>query len=351
MRVKIGLAVLGMMLALGGALAGGVLGAHGAGATPPHPCHPWKTCTTTETTTSDTTTSDTTTSDTTTSDTTTTAPTTTTTPPPPSGPCGTSSATPAITKVLWVWMENHDYSQIVGSSAAPYENQLATQCGLATAYTGITHPSLPNYIAATSGSTQGITDDADPSSHVLDVPSIFGQVSSKSYQESMPSNCAQTSSGTYAVKHNPEAYYTPVRTACNSNDVPMGDTSSGAFLSDLNSGLPAFSFVTPNLCNDMHDCSVATGDAWLQGWLPKVFASSDYTSGHLAVFVTFDENDSSAGNHVYTAVASPYTAVGARSGTAYDHYSLLRTTEEILGQPLLGNAASANSMLTAFGLG
>lgn len=289
---------------------------------------------------------------TTTVPTTTTAPTTTTTPPPPAGPCGTNSGTPAINKVVWIWMENHDYSQIVGSSATPYENQLASQCGLATNYAGVSHPSLPNYIAATSGSTQGITDDAAPSSHVLNVPSIFGQVASKSYQESMPSNCLLSDSGNYAVKHNPEAYYTPVRTACNAGDVPMGTTSSGAFLSDLNAGsLPAFSFVTPNLCNDMHDCSVATGDAWLQSWVPKLFASPDYTSGHLAIFVVFDENDGSTGNHVYAAVASPYTAVGARSATSFSHYSLLRTTEEILGQPLLGSAASANSMAASFNLG
>src|SRR6266699_46178 len=149
----------------------------------------------------------TTTVGTTTPPTTTTQPTTTTTPPPPTGPCGTNAGTPAINKVVWIWMENHDYSQIVANSAAPDENDLAAKCGLATNYTGITHPSLPNYIAGTSGSTQGITDDNPPSSHPLNLASIFGQVQSKSYQESMPSNCALTSSGTFAVKHNPEAYY------------------------------------------------------------------------------------------------------------------------------------------------
>jgi phosphatidylinositol-3-phosphatase len=248
-------------------------------------------------------------------------------------------------------MENHGYSQIVGNSAAPYENQLANQCGLATSYSGVTHPSLPNYIAATSGSTQGISDDGPPSQHPLAVASIFGQVQSKSYQESMPSNCLHSDSGNYVVKHNPEAYYTLVAADCQVNDVPMGSTSAGAFLNGLNSGLPRFSFVTPNLCNDMHDCSIGTGDSWLAAWLPRVFQSADYTSGHLAVFVTFDEDDGSSSNRVYTAVASPYTTPGTKSGTSFNHYSLLRTAEELFGVSLLGNAASANSMRSAFKLG
>jgi len=250
-------------------------------------------------------------------------------------------------------MENHSYSQIIGSSAAPYINSLASGCGLATNYTAVTHPSLPNYIAATSGGTQGITDDNPPSSHPLAVNSIFQQAGSAgSYEESMPSNCDLTSSGTYAVKHNPEAYYTGIRTACAADNVPMGTTSSGAFASALSSGtLPKFSFVTPNLCDDMHDCSVQTGDAWLQSWVPKITASASYQAGNTVIFITWDEDDSSSGNHVATLVISPYTTPGTQSSTAFTHYSLLRTTEQLLGiTTFLGNAASAASMRTAFGL-
>ncbi len=270
-----------------------------------------------------------------------------------SGPCGSAAAsTPAtLQHVVWIWMENETYSSVIGNtSAAPYLNQLAGQCGLATNYAGVAHPSLPNYIAATSGSTQGITDDNPPSSHPLGVASIFGQVQSKSYEESMPSNCALTTSGNYAVKHNPEAYYTAIRTDCNANDVPMGSTSSGAFLNDLtNNTLPAFSFVTPNMCNDMHDCGIATGDAWLKSWVPKIIASPAYQAGQLALFITWDENDGSAGNKVPAIVASPYTPAGTTSATSFTHYSLLRTTEELLGTTnYLGSAASATSMRSAF---
>jgi phospholipase C len=250
-------------------------------------------------------------------------------------------------------MENHAYNQIIGSSAAPYINSLASACGLATNYTAVAHPSLPNYIAATSGSTWGIADDNAPSSHPLAVSSIFQQAGSAgSYEESMPTNCDLSSSGTYAVKHNPEAYYTNIRTACNSDNVPAGTTSSGAFANALNAGsLPKFSFVTPNLCNDMHDCSVQTGDAWLQSWVPMITASPSYQAGNTVLLITWDEDDSSSANHVATIVVSPYTTPGTRSATAFTHYSLLRTTEQLLGiTTFLGSAASSSSMRAAFGL-
>jgi phospholipase C len=246
---------------------------------------------------------------------------------------------------------------VVGSSSAPHFTSLAKSCGLATNYHGITHPSLPNYLAATGGSTFGVTDDNPPSSHPIAAASIFSQLSAagkqwRSYEESMPSNCLLSNSGTYAVKHNPAGYFTGIRTACGSQDVPMGSTSSGAFHTALTTGtLPAFSFVTPNMCNDMHDCSVATGDAWLSNWMTQILASPAYDAGKTAVVVTFDENDGSTGNLVSTIVIAPSVIAGTRSGTSFNHYSLLRTTEEMLGLPTtLGSASTASSMRAAFHL-
>ena len=268
--------------------------------------------------------------------------------------CRAKTGPPATyNHVIWIWMENHSYSQIIGSSQARYINSLANGCGLATNYSAVTHPSLPNYIAATSGGTQGVTDDGPPSSHPLSAVSLFEQAgSATSYQESMPSACLLTNSGTYAVKHNPGAYYTRIRSACPADNLPMGSTSSGPFASALkNSTLPTFSFVTPNLCNDMHDCSVKTGDAWLSSWVTAIMASPSYQAGNTALFIVWDENDGSGGNKVPALVVSPYTAPGTRSATAFTHYSLLRTTEELLGiSTYLGNAASAASMRSAFGL-
>ena len=268
--------------------------------------------------------------------------------------CGIKSRPPAtFAHVIWIWMENHSYRQIIGSSSAPYINSLARSCGLATNYTAITHPSLPNYIAATSGETWAIIDDNSPSSHPLRVDSIFQQArSAGSYEESMPSHCALTGSGAYAVKHNPEAYYTLMRAACRANDVPLGTSASGALLTALNTGtLPAFSFVTPNLCNDTHDCSIQGGDAWLRSWVPRITESATYRAGRTVLFITWDEDDGSDGNHVATIIVSPYTKPGTTSATSFTHYSLLRTTEELLGIPAhLRLAAQAPSMRSAFGL-
>ena len=270
---------------------------------------------------------------------------TTATAPCPTGPlnpCGTVFTPPTTYQhVVWIVFENKPDSAIIGSASAPYTNTLASQCGVASNFFAETHPSLPNYIAMTSGSTQGITDDAAPSSHPLAVPSIFSQVASwRSLQESMPSNCALNDSYPYAVKHNPAAYYTGIRTACASFDVPLASTP------DISA---AYTFVTPNLCNDMHDCSVSTGDSWLSTFLPKILGSTAYTSGSTAIFITWDEDDSSASNQIATLVIAPSVPVGTRVATTFNHYSMLRTTEELLGlNTYLGGAATATSMRSPF---
>jgi len=280
-----------------------------------------------------------------------------------SGPCGSMSvASTHYQHVIWVWMENHSYSAIIGASAAPYINSLASECGLATNYHNISHPSLPNYIGATSGlsetAVQAFNSDCSPSSS-CDTPSgsIFSQATSwRAYEESMPSNCAGSDSGPYAVRHNPPPYYTTLG-GCSSFDVPYS-----MFAADLaDNSLPAFSFVTPNVIDDMHDGSVAQGDSWLAANLPGIFASSAYKSGTVVVFVTWDEgeggsstncpaNRTDVGCHVATLVISPSTKAGKSSGALYSHYSLLRTTEELLHLPLLGQAAHARSMMGPFKL-
>ena len=250
-------------------------------------------------------------------------------------------------------MENRSFDQIIGSPSAPFINALARTCGLATNYRAVAHPSLPNYIAATSGGTWGIGDDGPPAAHPLAVASIFEQArSARSYEESMPVNCAAASSGDYAVKHNPEAYYTRIRNACSANDVPLGTPSAGALAQALTtSALPAFAFVTPNLCNDMHDCPTASGDAGSRAGSRRSPRSPAYRAGDTVVFITWDENDGANGNQVATIVVSPSTRPGTRSREAFTHYSLLRTTEELLGiRAHLGLATGAASMRTAFNL-
>ncbi len=277
------------------------------------------------------------------------------------GPCGTTKTAPAYRHVIWIWFENHSYSDIAGSSSAPYFNSIASKCGVATNYHNVTHPSLPNYVAATSGTAglQPFYPDCTPSTTCSSSgPSIFGQGEAwKAYAESMPSNCDPSDSGDYAARHNPPAYYTAL-TGCSANDVPYSQLAT-----DLaGNALPAFSFITPNLTNDMHDGTIAQGDAWLSTHLPTILASPEYTSGTTAVFVTFDEgsggqtgedcatNTSDSSCHVLTIVISPSTPAGSTSATAFNHYSLLATTEQLLGLPALGQAVSAATMTAAFNL-
>jgi phospholipase C len=164
----------------------------------------------------------------------------------------------------------------------------------------------------------------------------------------MTSTCKLTSSGRYAVKHNPAAYYVggDDRNACQRDDIPLGDTSVGALADDLaHDTVPAFAFITPDMCNDTHDCPVAQGDYWLGQWIPKILDSATYRNGRTAVFIVWDEP-----TPMPLIVMSPSTPTGTTTTEAVDHYSLLRTAEELLGLPLIGNAATAISMRSLFGL-
>jgi phospholipase C len=281
------------------------------------------------------------------------------------GPCGTA-APHAYRHVIWIWMENHSFGDIIGNKRqAPYINSLAAGCGLATNYHSTTHPSLPNYLAATSGLAQ----DRLPVLSFLDcnvsvicrtsAPSIFGQGETwKSYQESMPSACDRSNSGAYAVRHNPAAYYTSLP-GCAARDVPY--TRLAADLA--HNTLPAFSFITPNLTDDMHDGTIAQGDAWLASRLPAILNSGQYRAGSTVVFITWDEGAggypiedcddatvTDASCRVPAIVISPSTPAGTTSGAFFSHYSLLGTTERLLGLPRLGQASSAPAMIAAFRL-
>jgi phosphatidylinositol-3-phosphatase len=273
--------------------------------------------------------------------------------PTPSGPCGRTAAAPAAyDHVIWIWMENKDSIQVLDASAAPFINSLATSCGSASNYVdhGI-HPSLPNYLAVTSGDTHGVSDDEFPAAHPLPVDNIFRQVraagkTARSYEEAMPVGCALQSTERYAVKHNPAAYYSSAtdRAACQTDNV-----SFDHFLPDLGSDLPAFSLITPDMCNDMHDCPVATGDAWLQDVVTAITTSPTYNEGRTAVFVMFDESEG-AGTMPFVAIA-PSISPGTRVDSELSHYSALAFTEDALGiTERLGGAANAPSLAAAFGL-
>ena len=272
----------------------------------------------------------------------------------PANPCVGSTAPGHYSHVIVIAEENHSFNQVEGP--APYETSLARTCGLASGMYGEMYPSLPNYIAMTSGNIpSGISGrDCTPGgSCVSSAQSIFGQVASwKVYAESMPSNCDKqnTSNGLYVPRHTAAPYFTSLA-GCSTNDVPLGTTTSGAFQADLKSGgLPEFSLVAPNTTDDAHGGCLSCADKWLQTWMPKIIASPAYQNGSTAVFITYDTDNKSAGNHIYTSVIAPAVKPGTVVSTRYNHYAMLRTIEDLLGVSHLGAAATAPSMQTAFHL-
>ncbi len=258
-------------------------------------------------------------------------------------------SSPGPTKVLVFMVENHSLAEM--RSQMPWTAALADSYGYATDYHAMTHPSLPNYLAIAGGSTFGVTDDADPSIHPLAGPSVFGRAlavggTAKVYAEAMPGTCVTTPAGEYAVKHNPWAYFTDERSACDRYDVPLGglagDTRAGT--------LPGAGLVVADLCHIAHDCPLATADAWLQANVGPVLAGPDFTQGRLVVVITADEDDQTGDNRVLTVVASKGMAAHQVVGTPLTHLSLSRLYAEVLHFVPLRGAVSAPSLATAFHL-
>lgn len=230
--------------------------------------------------------------------------------------------------VVLILMENHSISAIT-AKAAPYMTSFAKAGTLFTHYKegSSTGPSLSDYIQLTSGRTYCSNDACPPT---LTQDNLFHQLGTgwKSYEESMPSACdfSQAGSGKYARKHNPAAYYLNIRTTtCPTNDV--------AYPSTLPATLAPFTFITPNLCSDMHDTcggnAVAHGDAWLAKKVPPLLAEG------AIVIITFDES-----GVLWTAERGPGVTPGVNS-TAYNHYGLLHGIEAHFGLPPLGHAGTA----------
>lgn len=293
------------------------------------------------------------------------------------GTCGWRTSPPTTYQhVVWVVLENHSYEDLVGrrgsdvARRSPYLNRLVRSCGLATNAWSVTHPSLPNYLAMVSGSTGGVTTDCSASSCPQRRRTLFDQLTEaggdwQALAESMPEACSLSDTGRYVARHNPPTYFPALRQDCGRWDLPMGTTTSGRLVRMVRNGaLPTFLLVVPNQCHNTHDCPIADGDAWLSEIIPLLTGGQDYRAGSTAVFVTWDEGSggshgepcgttSSRSCHVVTAVVAPGTKPGTRSGLRFDHYSLLRTTEQMLGIGTpLGHAAdpSTQSMRSAFGL-
>lgn len=265
-----------------------------------------------------------------------------------------SAVVAPVTKVLVFVEENHSLNEM--KAQMPYTFGLAQRYGYASNYNAIRHPSLPNYLAITGGSTFGVTDDAAPSSHHINASSVFGRAiavgrTAKTYAEGMGSNCGAANVGKYAVKHNPWVYFTPIvaeHQKCLAYDVPETSLATDS----KNGTLPTVGMVVPNLCDDAHDCSLATADAWFKSRMVNVLAGPDFKAGRLAVILTADEDDGSQANTVLTMVVHPaLDGLHKVVATSLTHYSLTRLLQDVAhSAPYLLNAATAPNLATAFGL-
>jgi phosphatidylinositol-3-phosphatase len=271
------------------------------------------------------------------------------------GDAGSPGEGPPMPRLAHVWVivfENRGYERIVGASDAPTLNDLIARGGLATRYHDVGHPSLPNYLALFSGSTQGVTDDA---THDLDAPTIADQLEAagltwREYAENVPPGCftgaratgGRDGDGTYLRARAPAISFTAI----------SGHPSRCANIQDLTAFDPEaadYELIVPNMCHSMHDCPVAEGDAWLAGFAPRILDSPAFAAGGVLI-ITFDEGDLTGGDRERpaTIVVSPRVVPATTSDVPHDHYSVVRTVEDGFGLPCLASSCETPPMSEFF---
>lgn len=307
------------------------------------------------------------------------APTTDTTSPAVLAAAASPAASGSVPHIMMIIEENEGYSNIIGSSSAPYLNSLAKNYASATSWYAVQHNSPHDYLDLIVGSDLGL-----PNGTPYSIPTVVDELHSggvpwKSYMESMPSNCANGSSGNglYDPIHNPFHYFTKYTSAsggwCNSANLGtegvLPDPGSSGLVAALDgASAPDFVFLVPNDCDNMHGdtstgspCAsnskaqlIKAGDAWLSTHLPGVLSSTWFKQNGI-VIVTWDEGSDSSGccglgapgGHIATIVVTAGNQGSGSFATAGDHYGTLRAVEEAYGVGLLdGSAKTVHGDLT-----
>ncbi len=279
---------------------------------------------------------------------------------------GTGGAAPASPKVLIVLMENHKWSAIKASPSAKYIHQLTMMGAHSEQHfnpPGL-HPSEPNYLWLEAGDNLGVLDDSGPNAHHFATTDhlvtrlVKAGFTWKAYQEGISgTECPLKSTGKYAPKHNPMVFFDDVTdgnkiTSQNCIDHERPYTELAGDLA--NDKLPDYSFISPDLCNDMHDtCApqndpIKQGDDWLSDLVPKVLASKAYADG-ATLLITWDEGNNGSDGPIGMIALGKHVKVGGVSMTHTTHSSTLRTVQEIFGlSPFLGDAANATDLADLF---
>lgn len=271
----------------------------------------------------------------------------------------TSTSTPQFGHVAILVEENANYSSVVGTTAMPYLNSLMTQYSLAKQYYANTHPSIGNYFILTTGQVLTNDDTQTPSSFPISADNVVRELVAagktwKAYAESSPlvgylGGDTTSGGGQYYVRHVPVAYFTDVQNSSTQqqNLVPFTQLAQ-----DLSTGnLPNYFFITPNGCDDAHDCGLSTADNWLKNNIDPLIKNSVFQKDGLLI-VVFDESsndNTNGGGRVVCALISPaFSKLGYQSTTIYQHQSLLRLTLEGLGVTVLPGAASSAPAMWEF---
>ena len=261
--------------------------------------------------------------------------------------------------IFTIVLENHDYSEIVGSTNAPYINGLIAMGALATNYKDTNHPSLPNYLHMISGADQypGFVDVGPnqvpyfPANQPnLGTQLQTAQIKWRSYQESMGTPCKLTDAGDFATKHDPFLYFTDMQdqAVCGDHNVDYSE-----FAADLAANQYRYMWITPNLTDDGHNPSndpvtgLKDSDMWMSTEVPKILASPGYQAGGV-LFITWDEAEGRTGDpdRIPMIILSPkLKSAGMTSAAAYDHSSYLATVEDLLQLPRLQTVASTTNMM------
>jgi hypothetical protein len=249
--------------------------------------------------------------------------------------------------VVVLIMENHGYEDIIGNANAPFINSLAQENALLNSSFGLIHPSQPNYLMLFSGSGQGVTNDNTPAGIPFTTANIGASLiqsglTFKAFSDGLPSvGFTGSSSGSYRRKHAPWANWqgTGTNGISSTKHRPFTDFPTNY------SQLPTVSFVVPDQSHDMHDGTIAEGDAWVE---TNMSAYITWAKTHNSLFIlTFDEDDGNNLNHIVTIFAGEMVEPGTYS-TGCNHYDVLRTMEEMYDLPYAGNSATATAITSVW---
>jgi phosphatidylinositol-3-phosphatase len=260
-----------------------------------------------------------------------------------------------VPHTVLIVLENHEFEEVIGNPKAPFLNELSRSGALASRYHAITHPSLPNYLAILGGSTFGIASNCTEC--VASGPSLAEQLSRtdiswRAYMEGLPYPCfAGAQEGKYVKRHNPFMYFDAIASVPSRCRNVVPETRLHADL--RRRSLPAFAWLSPDLCNDAHSCGIDAADRAMAKLVPRL--RRQLGPGGVLI-VTFDEGSSSAGccavaagGRVLTILVGPGIPRRTRLDDLYTHYSLLAAIEDRYGLRRIRHARSARPLPLSFG--